>query len=320
MDATIDAPALTQPSALAARRGGLRSWVGAVWKFCRRKPLGAFGALIVIAMLFVAVFVDGAIFGSDSPWLAPDGFNQQHIRNVNQGISWGHPMGTDDLGRDIFSRILYGARISAVIGYASVAIVVLVSLTVGTISGFFGGWIDTIVQRIVDIILSIPAVVLLVFAISVFAGRSGPYGRMFWIILIVGFVISAAAIRVVRSAAIATSNNQYVDAARTIGATDARIIFRHIVPNVLPVAIVLATVNLGTAILAEAAVSFLGYGIPNPFPSWGAMLNISGSAQFRAEPMQAVWPGLAIAFAVYGFNVFGDALRDVLDPRLRGGR
>ena len=320
MASTVETAVLTQPSALAARPGGLRSLARGAWHFCRRKPLGAFGALIVIAMLFVAVFVDGALLGSDQPWLAPDGYNQQHIRNVNQGISLSHPMGTDDLGRDIFSRILYGARISAVIGYASVAIVVLVSLSVGTVSGYFGGWIDTIVQRIVDIILSIPAIILLIFAISVFAGRSGPYPRMFWIIVIVGFVISAAAVRVVRSAAIATSNNQYVDAARTLGATDTRIVFRHIVPNVLPVAIVLATVNLGTAILAEAAVSFLGYGIPNPFPSWGAMLNISGSAQFRAEPMQAVWPGLAIAFAVYGFNVFGDALRDVLDPRLRGGK
>lgn len=321
MDTTISTPVLSQPSALAARPGGLRSMARGAWHFCRRKPLGAFGALLVLGMLFIAVFVDGEIVRSNRPWLAPDGYNNQHIYNINQGMSWSHPMGTDGVGRDIFSRILYGARIAAIIGYASVTIVVLVSLTVGTVSGYFGGWIDTIVQRLVDIVLSIPAIVLLIFAISVFAGRSGPYWRVFWIIVIVGVVISAAAIRVVRSAAIATSNNQYVDAARTIGATDARIIFRHIVPNVLPVAIVLATVNLGTAILAEAAVSFLGYGIPSDkLPSWGAMLNISGSAEFRAEPLQAVWPGLAIAFAVYGFNVFGDALRDVLDPRLRGGR
>jgi len=320
MDTTPGVSAFSEPSAIAARPGGVRGILRGLWSFCRRKPLGAFGALIVIAMLFVAVFVDGALFGSARPLLAPDGFNSQHIRNVNQGISLSHPMGTDDLGRDIFSRILYGARISAVIGYSSVAIVILVSLVVGTVSGYFGGWVDTVVQRIVDVILSIPAVVLLIFAISVFAGRSGPYSRMFWIIMIVGFVISAGAVRVVRSAAIATSNNQYVDAARTIGATDVRIVFRHIMPNVAPVAIVLASVYLGTAILAEAAISFLGYGIQPPFPSWGAMLNISGTAQFRVEPMQAVWPGLAIAFAVYGFNVFGDALRDVLDPRLRGGR
>jgi len=143
---------------------------------------------------------------------------------------------------------------------------------------------------------------------------------MLWIILILGFLVAAAAVRVVRSAAIATANNQYVDAARTIGASDARIILRHLLPNVLPVAIVLATVNVGGIILVEAAISFLGYGIPSPFPSWGGMLNISGSSQFRAEPLQALWPGLAIALTVYGFNMFGDALRDVLDPRLRGGR
>jgi peptide/nickel transport system permease protein len=320
MATTADASTLAHPLALAAKPGGVSQWPRNAWRFCRRKPLGAVGALIVIAMLVVAVFVDGSLFGSSRPWLAPDSFNHQHIRNVDQGSSWGHPMGTDGLGRDIFSRILYGARISAVIGFSSVAIVVLVSLTFGTISGYFGGWVDTIIQRVVDVILSIPAVVLLIFSISVFAGRSGPYGRMFWIIVIVGFLVSAASVRVIRSAAIATANNQYVDAARTIGASGPRIILWHIVPNVIPVAIVLATVNLGTAILAEAAISFLGYGIPNPFPSWGAMLNISGSAEFRAHPVQAIWPGLAIAFAVYGFNVLGDAMRDVLDPRLRGGR
>ncbi len=320
MATTVDTPVLSQPAAIADRPSGIATLPHAIWRFCRRKPLGAFGGVIVVIMLLVAIFVDGALFGSSSPWLAPDNYNHQHIRNVDQGPSLGHPMGTDELGRDIFSRILYGARISAVIGFSSVAIVVLISLTLGTLSGYFSGWIDTIVQRVIDIILSVPALILLIFAISVFAGRSGPYGRMFWIIVIVGFVLSAASVRVIRGAAIATANNQYVDAARVIGATNFRIVFRHIVPNVVPVAIVLATVNLGTAILAEAAISFLGYGIPNPFPSWGAMLNISGSSQFRAHPMQAIWPGLAIAFAVYGFNILGDAMRDVLDPRMRGGR
>jgi peptide/nickel transport system permease protein len=320
MATTADARILAQEPILAERPTGISAWPHNVARFCRRKPLGAVGGFIVVAMLLVAIFVDAALLGSDRPLIAPDNYNHQHIRNVDQGPSIGHPMGTDALGRDIFSRILYGARISAVIGFSAVTIIVIISLAIGTISGYFAGWIDTLIQRVIDVILSIPPLILLIFAISVFAGRSGPYGRMFWIIVIVGFVLSASSIRVVRSAAIATANNQYVDAARTIGATNARIIFRHIVPNVLPVSIVLATVSLGTAILAEAAISFLGYGIPEPFPSWGAMLNISGSSQFRAHPIQAVWPGLAIAFAVYGYNVLGDALRDVLDPRLRGGR
>ena len=320
MATTLDVRVLHHGDLLPERPTGVSSWPGAVLKFARRKPLGAFGGLIVVAMLLIAIFVDTALLGGSSPLLAPDGYNHQHIRNVNQGMSVGHLMGTDELGRDIFSRVLYGARISAVIGLLTVAIATGVSLLLGTMSGYFKGWIDTTVQRFVDVILSIPGLILLIVAISVFAGRSGPYTRMAWIILILGLLFAAAAVRVVRSAAIATANNQYVDAARTIGASDARIILRHLLPNVMPVAIVLATVNVGGIILVEAAISFLGYGIPSPFPSWGGMLNISGSSQFRAEPLQALWPGLAIALTVYGFNMFGDALRDVLDPRLRGGR
>jgi peptide/nickel transport system permease protein len=318
-------PILTQEPITFERPTGVISVLRNVGRFCRRKPMGAIGGVIVLTMLFAALFVDAKVItagASNEPLLAPSGYNEQHIRRaeINQGPSLAHPMGTDELGRDIFSRILYGARISAVIGYSSVAIIVVVSLLLGTFSGYFSGWVDTLTQRLIDIVLSIPPIVLLIFSLSVFAGRSGPYVRMFWIIVIVGVIVSAQSVRVVRGAAIAVSNNQYIDAARTIGASNARIILRHIIPNVVPVAIVLATVNLGTAILAEAAISFLGYGIPPPFPSWGGMLNLSGSSQFRAEPLQALWPGLAIALSVFGFNMLGDALRDVLDPRLRGGR
>lgn len=299
-----------------------RRWFGNVSSFARRKPLGAIGGVLVVVLLICAIFVDAALFGSDAPILARTHYDDQHISRaeINQSPSWSHWMGTDELGRDIFSRILYGARISAVIGLATVLIAGAVSLTIGTASGYFSGWFDTITQRLVDIILAIPPLILLIFGISVFASRAGPYWRMFWFVVILSVIISAASARVVRGAAIATANNQYVDAARTIGASDMRIIFRHIVPNVMPVMIVFMTVNLGTVILAEAAVSFLGYGIPPPFPSWGGMLNLAGSLQFRAHPEQALWPGLAIAFAVFGINMFGDALRDVLDPRLRGGR
>ncbi len=314
LDITMNDPRPGNP------RRWFQQWPRNVVKFARSKPLGAIGGVIVIAMLFSAVFVDLAWLGNDTPLLAPSGYNDQTFGDENLDPSLSHPMGTDELGRDIFSRILYGARISALIGFATVVFAGALSLALGTISGYFGGWTDTIVQRLVDILLAIPGLILLIFGISVFAARSGPYVRMTWIILILSIIITASSARVVRGAAITTANNQYVDAARTIGATNARIIFVHIVPNVIPVVIVLATVQLGAVILIEAAISFLGYGIPSPFPAWGAMLSISGSSQFRAHPMQAVWPGLAIALAVYGFNMFGDALRDVLDPRLRGSR
>lgn len=318
MDAVFD---ITGPDrALAPQRRWYRAWPRNVLKFARSKPLGAIGGLIVFGMLFAAVFVDLAWLGIDGPFLAPSGYNDQTFGAENLGMSWSHPMGTDELGRDIFSRILYGARISAVIGFSTVVIAGAMSLALGTISGYFSGWIDTIIQRLVDILLAIPPIILLIFGLSVFATRSGPYVKMVWIILILSIIITAASARVVRGAAISTANNQYIDAARTIGATNSRIIFYHLVPNVIPVVIVLATVQLGAVILAESSISFLGYGIPSPFPSWGAMLSISGSSQFTAYPMQAVWPGLAIALAVYGFNMLGDALRDVLDPRLRGSR
>jgi peptide/nickel transport system permease protein len=219
-----------------------------------------------------------------------------------------------------------------IVGFTTVLISASISLVLGTISGFFGGWTDTIIQRFVDVILAIPAVITVVFVLFAYgsdvpgwfndvAGRDAEnYWRAAVITATIGVLFAVGSVRVVRGSAISTSTNQYVDAARTIGASDARIVIRHIMPNVLPVVIVLATVQLGGALLASAAVNFLGLGIQDPFPDWGTMLSISGSQLFYAEPMQAVWPGLAIAFVVYGFNMLGDALRDVLDPRLRGGR
>jgi peptide/nickel transport system permease protein len=317
--ATIADIGLTEP-VLREHHAGPSAWPGVIVHFSRRKPLGAVGGFIVALMIFCAIFVDLRVVGSNRPLLAPSQYNEQNIRSVNQDPSWAHPLGTDQLGRDIFSRILYGARIASIIGFTAVTIAAIISLTLGTVSGYFGGWIDTIIQRLIDVILAIPPIILLVFALSVFTARSGPYYKMFWITGVIGILLAAASVRVVRGAALSTAANQYVDAARTIGASDMRIVFRHIVPNVAPVVIVLASVYLGTAILVAAAVSFLGLGIADPFPDWGTMLSITGSSQFRAHPLQAVWPGLAIASAVYGFNVLGDALRDVLDPRLRGGR
>jgi peptide/nickel transport system permease protein len=297
-------------------------WLRAIASFCRKKPLGALGGLIVIAMIFVTLFVDTAIIGGHTPLLAPDGYNVQHISraDINQGMSWAHPFGTDQLGRDILSRVMYGIRISTVIGLGGVLFASLISLLLGTVSGYFSGWTDTIIQRFVDAVLAIPALILVIYVIIVFAARAGPYPRMFWITAIIGFIVGMGATRVVRGAAISAAQEQYVDAARALGATKMRIVLRHIMPNMMPIVIVLATINVGTFVLAEAAISFLGYGVPSPFPSLGGMLSIAGSSQFRAHPEQAIWPGLAIFLLVFGFNMFGDALRDIVDPRMRGGR
>jgi peptide/nickel transport system permease protein len=311
---------LNRLDVLPEKRRGPVTWPSSVWRFARRKPLGAIGGIIVVVFLFCAVFVDWAIVGSNEPLLALTGYNDQEFGDENLSPSWSHPMGTDDLGRDIFSRILYGARISAIIGFATVILAGVFSLLIGATSGYIGGWLDTISQRLVDIVLAIPAIILVIYALSVFAGESGAYGRMFWMIIIFSVVTTASSVRVVRGAAIATANNQYIDAARTIGASELRIIMRHVVPNIIPTMIVLATVQVGAVILAEAAVSFLGYGIQPPFPAWGTMISISGGLRFYGYPLQAVWPGAAIALSVFGYNMLGDALRDVLDPRLRGGR
>jgi peptide/nickel transport system permease protein len=298
-----------------------RPWVDAlrsIGLFSRRKPLGAFGGFLILVMLFAATFADGRVIGRSEPLLAPYRYDEQSLTERLQGPSLRHPFGTDEVGRDMFSRVIYGARVSVVIGFSAVTIAAIISTLVGTVSGYFGGWLDTLMQRLVDIWISFPPLVLLITLVTVFAPRGSAEERAFWIILSLGILIAAGSSRVVRGAVISVRNNQYVEAARTLGASDLRIILRHIVPNILPVVIILSTVQLGAAILAEASISFLGYGIPPPFPAWGTMLSGKGILYMRAHPWLAFWPGLAIALAVYGFNMLGDALRDVLDPRLRG--
>jgi peptide/nickel transport system permease protein len=243
----------------------------------------------------------------------------------------------------MFSRIVYGCQVTALVGLGTVILVAALSLTVGVASGYFGGKVDFIVQRLVDIWLSFPAIFLILTLVAVLQSGSGggffglgrgpemgpnpSNGDWFWytfprttiVILTLGVVLAGGASRVVRSAVLATKANPYVEAAVVVGANNWRIISRHILPNILPVVIVLATLQLGAAILAEATISFLGVGVTN-FPTWGQML--SGRTRDLAESHFHLWlvPGLAIFFAVFGFNMLGDALRDVLDPRLRGTR
>jgi len=292
-------PAATIPR---ARVNGLET-LQALGRFARRKPLGAIGAIIVVALLVMAVFAER---------IAPYGYDET-IRGARmQSPSLTYWLGTDNLSRDIWSRIVYGARVSITVGFATVGLAVLLATTVGVSSGYFGGAYDLIVQRIVDAWLSFPYLVIVLSVMAVL----GP--GLFNVVISLAIIIAAVNSRVIRSATIAIAHGTYVEAARAVGCGHVRIILRHILPNVAATIIILATIGLGTAILAESALSFLGFGVPPPYPAWGAMLSGSGRTYMFRAPWMAIWPGVAISLAVFGFNMLGDALRDVLDPRLRG--
>lgn len=315
----VDIPEVLEGS----RRGGTAArWTQALIFFLRRKPLGSIGALLVATIILLAVF---------APVVAPYGFDQRVIRDRLQGPSVQHWLGTDDLGRDILSRVIYGARVSAFVGFGTVIIASTIAGAIGMTSGYFGGRFDTAVQRFIDMWIAFPFLILLLAFLAVFGTpfgtfRLGPLAlepaqqRAAQIILVLGLLFSARDSRIIRSATLAIRNNAYVDAARSLGASDFRILASYILPNVFPTLIVIATLQLGAAILAEASLGFLGFGIPDPIPSWGRMLSGIARARLRTDPWLAFWPGLAISLAVFAFNMLGDALRDVLDPRLRGSR
>jgi peptide/nickel transport system permease protein len=222
-------------------------------------------------------------------------------------------MGTDNLGRDVFSRVVYGASVSVTVGFGAVLLANVLAALVGVTSGYFGGAYDICVQRVVDAWQSFPFLVVILSMMAVL----GP--GMLNLILALGVLGAAAGSRVIRGATISVMQNTYVEAARALGAGHLRIMVRYLLPNVAATIIILATIGLGAAILAESALSFLGFGVPPPYPSWGAMLSGSGRSFMYRAPWMAIWPGAAISLAVFGFNMLGDALRDVLDPRLRGG-
>jgi peptide/nickel transport system permease protein len=275
----------------------------AAGRFARRKPLGALGGLVVVAMLLMAVFAER---------IAPYGYDET-IRGARmRPPSTAHWLGTDNLSRDMWSRVVYGARVSVTVGFATIGLAVLLATAVGVSSGYFGGAYDLVVQRIVDAWLSFPYLVIILSLMAVL----GP--GLLNVVLSLAVLIAATNSRVIRGATITVAQSTHVEAARALGCGHARIILRHILPNVTATIIILATIGLGAAILAESALSFLGFGVPPPYPSWGAMLSGSGRTYMFRAPWMAVWPGMAISLAVFGFNMLGDALRDVLDPRLRG--
>jgi peptide/nickel transport system permease protein len=292
---------LPLPAVVVPRARG-SAWVGLV-RFARKKPLGAVGGVLMLAILVTAVFADvlathDPIATAAAHTLARPG--QEH---------W---LGADHLGRDIYSRIVHGARVSLLVGLASSLLGSGLGGVIGLLSAYAGGKTDLIVQRILDILQGLP---LLVLAL-VMSTALGPSIQN--VVLAISIPIVPRAARVVRSSVLSIREMQYIEAARGLGLRHFRIAFRHVMPNTVGPFIVLCTAQLGSAILVEAALSFLGLGVPEPYPSWGRMLSVSAAEYAQKAPHLVLFPGAAISLAVFGSNLLGDALRDTLDPRLRG--
>jgi peptide/nickel transport system permease protein len=271
-------------------------------RLVRHKPLGAIGLLLIVLLLGVAAVA------SFAPRLIPYGYNEQQVVIRLQPPSRAHPLGTDKFGRDVFSRVLHGARVSVAVGFGATAIGVLLAAVLGTVSGYLGGWVDTLVQRLVDVVMSVPTLVLLLILVTY--ARPG----LVTVIWALGVSIAFRASRIIRGSVIALRAAPFIEAAVVSGAGAVRVMLVHLVPNLVPLLIVIVTVDIGAAILAEAALSFLGLGIPPPLPSWGGMVS---DRQFLLQaPWVSVGPGLALALTVYAWNMFGDAMRDLLDPYL----
>ena len=295
--------AVVEHSAELARAGaGVTGRWGAIKFFARRYPLGAVGALIFIMFLLMAIFAP-LITSFD-----PTTTNAKASLAKPGGVHW---LGADFMGRDMFSRIIYGARISLAVGIGSVTLGCFFGVTIGLLSGYLGGWVDLITQRFIDVMQSVP---LLVMALMMAASLGPSLGNT---IIAIAIPTIPNVARIIRSNTLALREMPFVESAKAVGMSEMRIAVRHVLPNTLAPLIVLATAQLGSAILTEASLSFLGLGIPEPHPSWGRMLSESAAEYVRTAPWLVIFPGIAISLAVFGTNLLGDALRDILDPRQR---
>lgn len=298
------APVASDLAGVLPRRHQRASWLEVIGHFIRRKPLGAVGGFIVLGMVLVAVF---------APLVAPYDPIVQDIPNRLKEPGPQFWFGTDTFGRDIFSRIVFGSRISIYVGLLSVALGAGIGVVLGVTSGYLGGWFDLLIQRVVDGLMGFPSLVLsLVMVVSL-----GPSLNAVAVALAVSF--TPRMVRLARASALSVREEMYVTAAQAIGSPAWRVIVRHLLPNCLAPVFVLATGYLGSAIVAEASLSFLGLGVPPPHPSWGGMLQFGAKGYLEAAPWLTIFPGLALSLATFGFALFGDALRDILDPRLRSG-
>ncbi len=310
--ATVAAPSPVLEVALAPQR----PWYVRLRRVARQKPLGTFGAIIL------SVFMVAALFGTDLnvagttivPGFSPFAPESTNIVIKQQAPTLDHPFGTDDLGRDVLSRVISGARTAMIIGFAATGLALLIGTVIGMVSAYFGGRVDLVINRIMDAIMSLPPLILLLVLVTVFEPS------MFTVIMVLIVFVAPAASRVIRGSTLVIMEMTYVDAAKASGATPIRIMGRHILPNVVAPILVLSSVLIGATITTEAALSFLGLGAHTATsPTWGFMLN---EAVARGSLSKLWWmsilPGVAITLTVLAFNLLGDALRDVLDPRLRG--
>lgn len=273
-------------------------------RLVKEKPLGLIGGIIVLLLLLTGIFAD---------FLAPYGFNDIHLADRLTGPSGTYWLGTDNLGRDMMSRIIFGARISMYVGLGAALISTVEASIIGIVSGYLGGKFDIIVQRFVDAWMAFPFLFILLTVMAIIGGGT------IQVLVVLGIASGIGGSRVVRAAVIAIKGNMYVEAAKAVGTPTTKILTRHVLPNVFYVIIVMFSIGIGGMILAEASLSFLGFGIVPPTPTWGGMLSGSGRTHMIRAPWMMIWPGLFLAMVVYGFNMFGDAVRDLLDPRLRGG-
>lgn len=278
--------------------------IGFLIRLVREKPLGAVGLAITVLLLFTGIFAD---------LLAPYGMNEMHTDERLAPPSARFWLGTDNLGRDLLSRVIYGARVSMIVGLAGSAVATVISVGIGMLSGYIGGRFDLIVQRFVDAVMSLPMIIIVAVIMSMVGQGLLP------LILVMGIGGGISGSRQSRGFTINVIGNVYVQAAAAIGCRTGAILIRHVLPNIAPLIIVGFTVLLPGIILTEAALSFLGYGVPPPAPSWGAMLSGTNRSYMFLAPWMVLWPGVALSVVVYGTHMFGDALRDILDPRLRGG-
>ena len=293
---------IPSPVSEPKRRAGLADFF---IRLLKEKPLGAACGIILLILILVAIFADV---------LAPYSYDEVHLADILKAPSARYLLGTDQLGRDLLSRLIYGARLSLLVGLTATSLNVVVAVLIGGTAGFFGGKFDLAVQRFVDAWMSFPGLLLLLTIISI-VGQG-----LLQIILVLGVTGGIAGSRVLRGAVIGIKENDYFLAARAVGTPTRQILLRHVLPNIVAPVIIIFSINIGGVIISAASLSFLGFGLPPEIPDWGAMLSSEGRRYMEQAPRLALWPGLCLTIVVYSLNMFGDAVRDLLDPRMRGGQ